>query len=134
MKRRRLFACMLFSSLFLRAVNAQEPSSQDSQSKRLVDALPHDITLEQLLALVALNLGVEEFKTGSSDRAIHYLAESKRLDPGLINARLYLATAYASQFVPGEASEPNLRHRDAAIQEFRDTLKTAPDNISASMA
>lgn len=63
--------------------------------------------------------------------AIHYFVEAKRLDADLINARLYLATAYASRYVPDDAGEINLRHRDEALQEFRDTLKIAPDNLSA---
>jgi len=118
--------CLVFMLLLAKAVGAQtEPP------KRLIDALPRDKTPEQLLALLALNLGIDESKNGTYDRAVHYLIESKKLDPDLLNARLYLATAYASQYVPGTASEENVRHGEAAEQEFRTSLRIAPENLSA---
>jgi tetratricopeptide (TPR) repeat protein len=127
----RLLVYLLWSSLLVHAVNAQEVPAQTSAPRRLLEALPRDKTPEQTLALLALNFGVEEFKTHSIERAIRYFVEAKRLDPDLINARLYLATAYASQYIPGDISEANLRRRDAAAQEFRDSLNVAPGNLSA---
>lgn len=127
----RLSVYVLWSSLLFPAVSAQEVSAPTSAPRRLLDALPKDKTPEQILALLALNFGVEEFKDHSIERAIHYFIEAKRLDPDLMNARLYLATAYASRFIPGDISDGNLRHRDAAAQEFRDSLRIAPDNLSA---
>jgi tetratricopeptide (TPR) repeat protein len=105
--------------------------AQTDGPKRLIDALPRDKTPAQVLALLALNFGIAEFKDGSYDRAVHYYLESKRLDPDLLNARLYLAAAYASQFVPAATSEENVRHGEAAVQEFRAALQIAPENLSA---
>jgi len=48
-----------------------------------------------------------------------------------LNARLYLATAYASQYIPGAPSDENRRMGEAAITEFRDVLSIQPDNLSA---
>ncbi len=57
--------------------------------------------------------------------------QAKDLDPSLLNARLYLATAYASQYIPGAPSEQNKNIGRQAIQEFKDILATNPDNLSA---
>jgi len=121
--------CTVFLLFIL--VSAQTLGAQTDQPKRLIDALPRDKTPEQVLALLALNFGIAELKDGTYDRAVHYFIESKRLDPDLLNARLYLATAYASQYIPGGTNEENVRHGEAAVQEFRATLQIAPENLSA---
>ncbi len=46
--------------------------------------------------------------------------------------RLYLATTYASQYIPGAPSEENRQKGEAAIAEFRELLKIQPDNIAAT--
>jgi tetratricopeptide (TPR) repeat protein len=48
-----------------------------------------------------------------------------------MNARLYLATAYASQYIPGAPSDANTRLGNQAIAEFKDVLSIAPENLSA---
>lgn len=78
-----------------------------------------------------LNKGVAEFKNGQYDRAVEFFKQAKDLDPNLLNARLYLATAYASQYIPGAPSEENMRHGNEAIQEYTSVLEMAPNNISA---
>jgi len=49
----------------------------------------------------------------------------------LLNARLYLATAYASQYIPGAPSDENMRHGQEAIAEYRGVLEKDANNISA---
>jgi tetratricopeptide (TPR) repeat protein len=78
-----------------------------------------------------LNKGVAEFKNGQYDKAVEYFKQAKDLDPSLLNARLYLATAYASQYIPGAPSEENMRHGNEAIQEYNGVLDMAPNNLSA---
>jgi len=78
-----------------------------------------------------LNKGVAEFKNGQYDKAVEYFKTAKDLDPKLLNARLYLATAYASQYIPGAPSEENMRHGNEAIQEYTSVLEMDPNNISA---
>jgi len=78
-----------------------------------------------------LNKGVAEFKNGQYDKAVEFFKQAKDLDPNLLNARLYLATAYASQYIPGAPSEENMRHGNEAIQEYTSVLEMAPNNISA---
>jgi len=78
-----------------------------------------------------LNKGVAEFKNGQYDKAVEFFKQAKDLDPNLLNARLYLATAYASQYIPGAPSEENMRHGNEAIQEYTSVLDMDPNNISA---
>jgi tetratricopeptide (TPR) repeat protein len=122
----RRIVCVLSILLLTQTVRAQTDPPNS-----LINSLPRDKTPEQLLALLALNLGAAEFKNGTYDRAIHYFIESKRLDRDLLNARLYLAAAHASQYVPGSINVENVKHGEAAVQEFRDTLRIAPENLTA---
>jgi tetratricopeptide (TPR) repeat protein len=85
----------------------------------------------KLKARDRLNKGVQAYKNGQFDEAIEDFKQSKDLDPSLINARLYLATAYASQYIPGAPSEDNVRMGQQAIQEFQDVLKEDPNNLAA---
>ena len=85
----------------------------------------------KLKARDALNKGVQAYKNGQFDSAIDFFMKAKELDPDLLNARLYLATAYASQYIPGAPSEENVRKGEAAIGEFQDVLRTDPNNLSA---
>jgi tetratricopeptide (TPR) repeat protein len=53
------------------------------------------------------------------------------LDPELPVARLYLATAYAQQFIPGAESEDNLKIGQQAIDEFKKVLDQDPNNVNS---
>jgi len=85
----------------------------------------------KLRARDLLNKGVAAFKEAQFDRAVENFKEAKELDPDLMNARLYLATAYASQYIPGAPSDENRQHGEAAIAEYKSVLEKAPDNLSA---
>ena len=82
-------------------------------------------------ARVFLNQGVEAFKTGQFDQAIENFKRAKELDPSLVNASLYLATAYANQYIPGAPSKENVQLGRQAIEEFRAVLARDPTNLSA---
>ncbi len=85
----------------------------------------------KLKARDLLNKGVAAFKNGQYDTAIEDFKEAKDLDPGLMNARLYLATAYASQYIPGAPSDQNMRLGNQAVSEFKEVLQIDPNNLSA---
>ncbi len=85
----------------------------------------------KLKARDLLNKGVGAFKNGQYDEAIGDFQKAKELDPGLMNARLYLATAYASQYIPGAPSDQNVRVGTAAVKEFQEVLQIDPNNLSA---
>ena len=85
----------------------------------------------KLKARDLLNKGVTAFKNGQSDAAIEDFKQAKEADPDLLNARLYLATAYASLYIPGAPSQENMARGNQAIAEFKEVLEKDPNNISA---
>jgi len=85
----------------------------------------------KLKARDLLNKGVAAFKNGQSDAAIEYFKQAKEADPDLLNARLYLATAYASLYIPGAPSKENLQRGEQAVAEFKEVLDKDPNNLSA---
>jgi len=85
----------------------------------------------KLKARDLLNKGVAAFKNGQSDTAIEYFKQAKEADPDLLNARLYLATAYASLYIPGAPSAENMARGNQAVAEFKEVLDKDPNNIPA---
>jgi tetratricopeptide (TPR) repeat protein len=85
----------------------------------------------KLKARDLLNKGVAAFRNGQYDAAIEDFKQAKDLDPTLINARLYLATAYATEYIPGAPSDDNVRVGQQAINEFQDVLSVDAANVSA---
>jgi tetratricopeptide (TPR) repeat protein len=86
---------------------------------------------DKLKARDLLNKGVNAYKSAQFDVAIEDFKQAKDLDPTLTNAQLYLATAYASQYVPGAPSVENVRNGEQAITEFKQILANDPNNLSA---
>jgi tetratricopeptide (TPR) repeat protein len=85
----------------------------------------------KLKARDLLNKGVTAFKNGQSDAAIEDFKQAKEADPDLLNARLYLATAYASLYIPGAPSQENLARGNQAVAEFKEVLEKDPKNLPA---
>lgn len=85
----------------------------------------------KLAARDRLNKGVHAYKAGNMEKAVDLFKEAKELDPDLLNARLYLATAYASQYIPGAPSEENTSKGQAAVKEFKEVLEKDPNNLPA---
>ncbi len=86
---------------------------------------------DKLKARDLLNKGVAAYRNQQYDQAVEDFKEAKDLDPSLLNARLYLATAYATQYIPGAPSDDNLRMGQQAIAEFQDVLQIDPANLTA---
>lgn len=86
---------------------------------------------DKLRARDKLNKGVTAYKNGQFDVAIEDFKSAKELDPTLTNAQLYLATAYASQYIPGAPSPDNIRYGEQAVAEFKKILDVDPNNLSA---
>lgn len=83
-----------------------------------------------------LNKGVQAFRNAKYSDAIELFKEAIQLDPNNPNARLYLANAYMSQWIPGADSPENKQLADAARAEFQQVLQKDPkdSNALASMA
>jgi hypothetical protein len=86
---------------------------------------------DKLRARDKLNKGVQAYKNGQFDLAIEDFKQAKDFDPGLTNAQIFLATAYASQYVPGAPSQENINNGKQAIAEFKDILDKDPSNLPA---
>src|SRR3981189_1204930 len=76
----------------------------------------------KLRARDLLNKGVAVLKEAQFDKAVEFFKEAKELDPDLMNARLYLATAYASQYIPGPTPHPASRKSDETIAGYKSLL------------
>ena len=97
----------------------------------VIASLTAGVGCDKLRARDKLNKGVQAYKGGQTDLAIEDFKTAKDLDPKLTNARLYLATAYSAQYIPGAPSDENVRNGQQAEQEFKDILAADPDNLSA---
>jgi tetratricopeptide (TPR) repeat protein len=86
---------------------------------------------DKLKARDLLNRGVAAYRNGQYDVAVEDFKQAKDLDPSLVNAKLYLATAYATQYIPGAPSDDNIRMGQQAIDEFQGVLQDDPDNLTA---
>src|ERR1700730_15343911 len=85
----------------------------------LLLALSSSVGCDKLRARDQLNKGVESYKNNHYEQAIDHFQQAVQLDPGLINARMYLATAFVSQYIPGVDSPDNLRTAQQAIDEYQ---------------
>ena len=81
---------------------------------------------DKLKARDQLNKGVKAYKDNHYEQAITHFQNAVNLDPSLINARMYLATAYVSQYVPGIDSPDNLQTAQSAIDEYQKVIDANP--------
>jgi tetratricopeptide (TPR) repeat protein len=92
----------------------------------VVLALISAVGCSKLRARDQLNKGVQSYKNAKYENAIEHFKNAVDLDPTLINARLYLATAYAQQYIPGADSPDNNRYAEQAIDVFKQVLELHP--------
>ena len=76
----------------------------------------------KLKARDQLNKGVNSYKSGHYEDAIEHFKNAVALDNNLGVARLYLATAYFQQYVPGVDTPENNRSADLAIEQYQAVL------------
>jgi tetratricopeptide (TPR) repeat protein len=114
---------MTILSLLLLASVSPAKAQAPEQTNPLSDA--------QIQARSALDQGVAAFKNGQYEEAQQHFTLAKELDPQSVNARLYLATTYASQYIPGAPSEENRRNAKMATDEYKEVLQMDAQNLSA---
>ena len=78
-----------------------------------------------------LNKGVRAFRDAHYENAVKYFQTAVQLDPDLTTAEIYLATAYAQQYVPGGRGEDNEKNAQMAVQTFDNVLKRDSNNVNA---
>jgi tetratricopeptide (TPR) repeat protein len=86
---------------------------------------------DKLKARDQLNKGVASYKNARYEQAIGHFKNAVTLDPGLQNAKIYLAAAYLAQYIPGVDSPENLQNANAAIQQYMAVLQRDPKNVNS---
>lgn len=86
---------------------------------------------EKLRARDHLNKGVQAFKGAKFADAAEHFRTAVDLDPSFDVPRLYLATAYMQQYVPGTEAPENLEMAKKANEEFLKVLEQNPKNTLA---
>lgn len=87
---------------------------------------------EKLKARDSLNKGVAAYKATKYEEAARKFKEAIEADPTFEVARLYLATSYMSQWIPGADSPENKAMAKQAEDEFMTVLKSDPKNKLAT--
>jgi len=85
-------------------------------------------------AKAELGLGVQAYKQAKHDEAIQHFEKAVALDPEYVRARLYLATAYVQQYIPGADTPDNNAMAERAIAQFRaviDIDSSKPETTNA---
>ncbi|MGP0075209.1 MAG: tetratricopeptide repeat protein [Bryobacteraceae bacterium] len=86
---------------------------------------------DKLRSRDALNHGVQAYKGAKYSEAVDYFKTAVQLDPENTMPRLYLATAYMSQYIPGATSPENVQLADQAKAEFAKVLEKSPTDTTA---
>ena len=78
-----------------------------------------------------INKGIQSYKGAKYADAVEFFKEAVNLDPTNVTGRLYLATAYMSQYIPGAESPENLQLAKQAKEEFLRVLEKHPNDTTA---
>src|SRR5260370_2165583 len=89
-------------------------------------ALSSSVGCSKLRARDQLNKGVSSYKNAHYEEAINHFQQAVELDPSLLNARMYLATAYAQQYIPAVDSPDNVHMAQQAIEQYQKVLDSNP--------
>src|SRR5437868_7757233 len=86
---------------------------------------------DKLKARDQLNKGVAAYKNARYKQAINNFKQAVAYDNSLLNAKLYLATAYAQQYIPGVDSPDNLQNANFAIEQYKAVLDQDSKNVNS---
>jgi TonB family protein len=78
-----------------------------------------------------LNQGIAAYKNARYAEAVDAFQRASELDPSNVNARLYLGTAYMSQYIPGADTPENMDMAAKAKAAFGDVLAKDANNVIA---
>ncbi len=81
---------------------------------------------KQLKSRDQLNKGTQAFKNAQYPEAVEHFKQAVELAPDFAVARLYLATAYMQQYIPGADSPENNQMAQAAHDQFMKVLEGNP--------
>src|SRR5512143_3405055 len=83
--------------------------------------------ISKLRARDSLNKGVKAFTEQKYDAAAQFFEKTVELDPEFETARMYLATSYTSQFVPGSTDPKSEEMAQKGIATFKQVVDNAKD-------
>lgn len=94
-------------------------------------ALLSTLGCDKLKARDQLNKGVQAYKGAHYEEAIEHFKNAVELDKSLKTAKLYLATAYAQQYVAGVDTPENNANAQQAIEQYQAVLSEDPKNVTS---
>jgi tetratricopeptide (TPR) repeat protein len=86
---------------------------------------------DKLKARDQLNKGVQSYKSAKYEEAIDHFQNAISLDPALLSARLYLATAFTQLYIPGADTPDNNRMAQQAVDAYKSVLERDPKNVNS---
>jgi len=121
--------------------NKRAPSKENRRAMKFNARIPLSVALIALLGTATgcnflksrdqLNKGIAAFKNAQYEQATNFFQTAVELDPKNPNAKLYLATTYASQVVPNLMDPANLAMAQKAIDGFNQVLANNPNDLTA---
>lgn len=94
-------------------------------------ALLSSVGCSKLRARDQLNKGVQSYRNAHYEEAIDHFQRAISLDPDFKVAKLYLAMAYTTQYVPGVEAPDNVKMATQAIDEYKAVLEKDPNNVTS---
>jgi len=88
--------------------------------------------MKKLEARDKLNKGVKAYTEMKYDAAAQFFERTLELDPDFETARMYLATAYTSQFVPGSSDPKSEEMAQKGIETFKQVVERSKDPASST--
>lgn len=73
-----------------------------------------------------MRAGMIAYQFSNYEEAAQHFEEALRLNPGLVQARLYLASTDAQRYIPGDETPDNVALAQQAIDGFKQVLDTDP--------
>jgi tetratricopeptide (TPR) repeat protein len=86
---------------------------------------------DKLKSRDSMNKGVQAYRNARYSEAVEFFKKAVQLDPQNSMGKLYLATAYMTQYVPGSDEPKNVEYANAARNEFQSVLKENPNDKTA---
>jgi tetratricopeptide (TPR) repeat protein len=80
-------------------------------------------------AMEEMRAGVVAYKFSDYPGAVEHFKAALALKPDLTQARLFLATAYAQQYIAGDESAANVAMAEQAIDQFKLVLNDDPSEL-----
>jgi tetratricopeptide (TPR) repeat protein len=78
-----------------------------------------------------VSVGINAYRSAHYAAAVEHFTAALQLDPGYLDARLYLAMAYMVQYVPGSETAENRHLAQQAQDEFQQVLNLDPEHETA---